>query len=285
LNTTESVTGVRKQDVRKAAEIIRGAKRVVVIHSPDRPQDSSAGDMRTLGNLVVLLRSAGIEAEILLPRIIANSAALEVMGADPAFAPGRVPSPEAVPGARSQEELLRLLEGGEIRAALILGEDPMAWGQTGSWFQNVEFMAAMDWTPTETTSYADAVLPGVTYLEQGGTRCNFEGNLIQFREAVPPPSGRSGIEVIHGLAAEFGVSAPSDLCELTAHVERVARAGLGKLACFYLNKGEERRSDAVAGLAPADAKAKPVRVPPPLTHGERYKREIREIGTERFRVR
>jgi hypothetical protein len=28
-----------------------------------------------------------------------------------------------------------------------------------------------------------------------------------------------------------------------------------------------------------------VSIQPPLTHAEKYKREIREVGTERFRVR
>ena len=78
----------------------RGAKSVVIIHSPDRPQDSSPGDIETLGNLVVLLRSAGVRAEILLPRIAANSAALEPVGADPAFAPGRSSEP-AEPAGRA----------------------------------------------------------------------------------------------------------------------------------------------------------------------------------------
>jgi formate dehydrogenase major subunit len=282
LGSVEDLTGVRKEDIRKAAEILRGAKRVVFIHSPDRPQDSSPGDMRTLGNLVVLLRSIGVRAELLLPRITANSAALEPVGADPAFAPGRVPSPSTLPGARSHRELRKLLEDGEIRAALIVGEDPMAWDQTGSWFQNVEFVAAMDWAPTETTRYADVVLPGSTYLEQSGTRCNFEGNLVQFSKAVPPPSGVSGIDVLRGLAGEFGVAVPRDL---TAHIESVVRGGLGRLACFYLNKGEERMSDIKAGLVAAGARAKPMRVQPPLTPGEKYKREIKEVGTERFRVR
>ena len=266
----ESVTGVSQEDIRKAAELLRGAKRVVFIHSPDRPQDSSPGGMRTLGNLVVLLRSVGVGAELLLPRITANSAALEPLGADPAFAPGRVASPEKLAGARSHAEFRKLLEDGEIRAALIVGEDPLAWNETGSWFQNVEFLAAMDWTPTETTAYADVVLPGSTYLEQGGTRCNFEGNMVQFTEAVRPASGVSGIEVLRGLAAEFGLTVPRDL---PAHIESVVRGAIG------------RKSDAKAGLVAAGAEARPMRVQPPLTPGEKYKRELREVGTERFRVR
>ena len=282
LSNAESLTGVRAEDIKKAAELLHGAKRIVFIHGADRPQDGSPDDLETLGNLLVLLRATGAAADLLLPRLAANSAALETMGADPAFAPGRVPSPASLPGARTHSELRQLLKEGKIRAAIIIGEDPMAWNETGSWFQNAEFVAAMDWAPTETTRYADVVLPGTTYLEQAGTRCNFEGNLVEFAGAVPPPSGVAGLDVLRGLAAQFGIARLEDL---TREVERVGRAGVGRLACFYLNKGEPRKSDRPASLAKVEARPKPTRLPPPLTAGEKYKREIREVGTERFRVR
>ena len=110
-------------------------------------------------------------------------------GADPAFTAGRIPAGDSFKGARSHKELRGLLEAGEIRAALIIGEDPMAWGRTGAWFGNVEFMAAMDWTDTETTRFANVVLPGSTFLETNGTRCNFEGRVARFIRAVEPPAG------------------------------------------------------------------------------------------------
>jgi formate dehydrogenase major subunit len=259
----EDVTGVRSQEIRRAAEILKGAKRVVFIHSPDRAQDSSPGDLRTIANLVALLRSVGVAADILLPRIYANSAALEAAGADPAFAAGLAPVPAQMPGARSYQELRKLLENGEIRAALVVGEDPMAWNQTGAWFQNVEFMAAMDISPTETTRFADVVLPGATYLEQGGTRCNFEGNLVEFTQAV----------VLRGLAAELGIDVAGDVA---AQARRAVRDGLESV---------RRGSHVGSRLAAAEARPRPARVQPPLTPGEKYKREIREVGTERFRVR
>jgi hypothetical protein len=99
---------------------------------------------------------------------------------------------------------------------------------------------------------------------------------------VRPAAGVRGIEVLAGLAGQFGVEVPRDL---SAHIESVVRSGLGPLAAFYMNKGSERRPDAKAGLVAAGAEAKPMRVQPPLTSGEKYKRELREVGTERFRVR
>ena len=282
LESVAALCGVDAADIRAAAELVKSARRVVIIHSPDRVQDQAGGDMETFANLVVLLRASGVQAELLLPRMNANSAALEIMGADPAFAPGRVPHPAGVAGARSREELRALLANGELKAALVIGEDPLAWGQTGSWFQNVEFLAAMDWTDTETTRSADVVLPGSTFLETEGTRCNFEGRLIEYARAVEPPSGASGVEVLRGLAAEFGVAAGTDT---TAEVAKTVEEKLGDLARFYWNTGEERIAPVALRLVPTGAVVQAGSIQPPLTHGEKYKREIREVGTGRFRVR
>jgi anaerobic selenocysteine-containing dehydrogenase len=140
----------------------------------------------------------------------------------------------------------------------------------------------MDWTPTETTQYADVVLPGSTYLETAGTRCNFEGRLIGFTEAVEPPAGVSGKEVLRGLAAEFGVDVGQDLSE---EISLIVEKNLGSLLCFYWNTGQDRSSETPMRLVPVRSRPRPLSIQPPLTHAEKYKKEIREVGTERFRVR
>jgi predicted molibdopterin-dependent oxidoreductase YjgC len=138
------LSGIDVESIGNAAEIIRNARKIVFIHGLDRQHDQAPGDMETLANFIVLLKAAGLEVNLLLLRTIANSAGLEVMGADPVFGPGRVPITSNFAGAGSHSGLRKLLTEGKIRAALVIGEDPMAWGQTGRWFQNIEFLAAMD---------------------------------------------------------------------------------------------------------------------------------------------
>lgn len=282
LERISAMTGVDRDRIKAAAELIKEARRVVIIHGPDRIQDRSPGDLETLANLVILLRAAGIEADLLLPRLYSNSAGLEVAGADPLFGPGRKRDPEPAAGARSREELRSFLEAGELKGALVIGEDPMAWGQTGRFFRNVEFLAAMDWTATETTQYADVVLPGSTYLETAGTRCNFEGSLVSFGQAITPPAGVSGFDVLAGIAAEMGILIPEDP---TATLVSLAKKNLGNLAAFYLSEGEERKFPSKVHFVPMIEAIEAPTLQPPLTHGEKYKREIREVGTQRFRVR
>ena len=282
---TAELTGVDAQRIRDAAAIIRGGKRIVFVHCPDRPEDQAAGDMETLANFVLLLRAAGVRADLLLPRLNGNGAGLEVAGADPAFLPGRVAVDGALPGARSHEELRALLKDGKLRAALVIGEDPMEHARTSAYFQNVDFLAVIDYLPTETTRFADVALPGTTYLEGEGTRCNFEGRLLSFTRAVNPPSGAPGWKVLAELATRLGVPVSASQCdELTRELERKVHTSLNSRAPFYWNKGEARAWTDGGSLGVPPILAKPVSIPPALTHTGRYKRAIHEVG-ERFRVK
>jgi anaerobic selenocysteine-containing dehydrogenase len=140
----------------------------------------------------------------------------------------------------------------------------------------------VDWTETETTRFSDVVLPGSTFLETAGTRVNFEGKVIDFARAVEPPAGVSGREVLEGLAREFGLEdAESPADGLLKAVEKNS----GDLLPWYWNTGQEREGGPEARLAPIGSGAGKKTLMPPLTHTGRYKKEIREVGTERFRVR
>ena len=275
-------SGVEVSNIEKAAGIISMASHIVVIHSSDRPQDQAPGDLGTFANLVILLRAAGKNADILLPRLLSNSAGLEVSGADPVFAAGRTKDRGAIEGAISRSELSEMLEAGDIKGALILGEDPMAWGRTGSWFQNAEFLAVMDWTETETTGVADIILPGSTFLETEGTRCNFEGKVVNYFKAVEPPSGMAGSEVLRKITGAFGIDVSDDI---TAELGSIVKKQLGDLAAFYWNTGEERPESGRVKLLVPEAGTRPSLIAPPMVHSEKYRKEIREVGTERFRVR
>jgi len=123
---------------------------------------------------------------------------------------------------------------------------------------------------------ADITLPGSTFLETPGTRCNFEGRVLCFNGAVTPPSGKTGREVLDELAAEFGLQ-PVEPSEIIP-------AKLGEKIAFYWNTGEDRHWDGKGTLIPITMTGKASSIQPPLTHSQNYRKEIREVGTERFRV-
>jgi len=278
------LTGVSAQKIVAAADQIASAKKVVVVHSPDRPQDQSPGDIVALANLVILLRAKGVAADLLLPHAGANGAALEVMGADPRFAPGRRPS-GAAPGAKSRRELLEMLASGRIKAALILGEDPMHEDKVAAYFGDAGFLAVADWCHTETTQSADVILPATTFLESDGTRINFEGRLLRYNQALQAPGGAAGWQVLAELARAFGLAGVGgSFAEVFAAADRCAREGLGGLVGVYWNTGQ-KRAEAGACLKVADVRARPSPLCPPLTVAGQYKRQLREVGAERFRPR
>ncbi len=275
-------TGVEQEDIRKAAEIISAARKIVIIHSPDRPQDRADGDLETLANLAILMRRQGREADILLPRNASNSAGMELVGADPSFSPARLAAEEKSEGAHSREELLGLLKSGGIRAALIIGEDPMSWMEAESWFQGVEFLVAMDWTPTETTRMSAVVLPGSTYLETGGTRCNFEGRVIDYRRVIEPPSCLSGIDVLKELAGGFDIDVSGDI---TAEIGGLIQKKMAPdLIPYYWNTGQQRPEPPREQLVEAHIRTKPSSIPPPLTQQRKYKHEITSVGLKHYKV-
>jgi len=282
IKRTVELSGIDERVIRKAAEIIRDSNKVVFIHSLDRARDHAPADAETLANFVTLLRAKGVEADLLLPRLYSNSAGLEIMGIDPEFRPGKIAGSGGAAGSETHEDLIAKLENGEISGAILLGEDPMAWPKSGSWFRNIEFLVAMDWTESETTRIADVVLPGSTCLETEGTRCNFEGNLVKFERAIEPPSGLSGVDVLKLLAEKLGVEVPANI---TLEIDSLVSEKMRRVKPFYWNTGEKREFPERLRLVPIPADVRPVPIPPALTHGEIYKKEIRDVGTERFRVR
>jgi formate dehydrogenase major subunit len=278
------LTGVEAPKIIAAADELAAAKKVVFIHSPDRAQDQAPGDAVALANMVILLRSKGIGADLVLPFVGSNGAAVEIIGADPGFLAGRMPA-NGLPGAKSRADLLALLKDGRLKAALIVGEDPMRDDKVASYFGNAEFLAVLDWTPTETTEYADVVLPGSTFLESGGTRINFEGRLTRYTQALRPPFGAATAEVLAGLAKAFGIEdAGGTIDEITAGLDRLMRAHLGDRVKFTWNTGEARGGSGAVRLNVADVRTKPSPIAPPLTVAEHYKRQVREVGVAHYRV-
>ncbi len=277
------MTGVDESKIDGVAELIKDAGKVVVVHSLDRSRDLSPGDSQVMANLLLLLRDRGTEADLILPSLAANGAGVGVSGADPKFTVGRKRS-RTLPGAKNRKELLEMLREGKIKAALIVGEDPLAADRTGSYFGSVDFMVAIDWAQTETTMFANIAIPGSTSLESDGTRCNFEGRVNRFRPAVKPPAGLATWQVLIGLASSLGLELPTDFEEISETIANNARMNLGARVPFVWNTGEEHIWDGKGELKSADVAAKASPRTPALNSAAQYRRELREVGIKNFRV-
>jgi formate dehydrogenase major subunit/formate dehydrogenase alpha subunit len=97
-----------------------------------------------------------------------------------------------------------LLEG-KIRALYILAEDPIMSDPDTNHIRHcleaADFIALQEIFPTETSPYADVLLPGVAFAEKWGTFTNTERRVQMVRKALESPGeSRQDWEIITELA-------------------------------------------------------------------------------------
>ena len=138
---------------------------------------------------------------------------------------------------------------GELKAMYIFGEDVAQTDPNTAHvvaaLENLEFLVCQDIFETETTKYADVILPASSFLEKQGTFTNAERR-VQLVDAGDRaarrrrrPTSRSSSTVSSALGHELGYETPSDamdeIAELTPHfagdqprAARAARACSGR---------------------------------------------------------
>jgi formate dehydrogenase major subunit len=276
--------GEEPERVAEAARLLGLARNVVVIHAPDRSDDKSPGDLTALGNLMALLHSQGAVTNLLLPRSASNTAGLETCGCAVEFMPGRQAVPAAMLAVTAdRDSLRRRLLDGKLAAVLVLGEDPMRNHKVSGYFEGVKFMAVLADTLSETANAADVVLPGTNYLEEPGTRVNFEGRVQEFAATLAAPSGRTGYEVLAGLAQAFGMVVAGTPQLALNELQAAVQAGYGKYTPFYWNTGQARDFIGPLAFQPQAVPAGAHTVQHYLTAMQRYKYDASVIGMKQFK--
>ncbi len=88
-------------------------------------------------------------------------------------------------------EMIPGIPEGRVRALYVLGENPVTSDPDSAHIRHcleqVEFFVLQDIFPTESTVFADVLLPGVSFAEKTGTFTNTERRVQMVRPAVPPP--------------------------------------------------------------------------------------------------
>ena len=94
--------------------------------------------------------------------------------------------------------------GDEVRAAVVLGENPAATEPDGNSvaaaFRDLDFLVVIDLFETETTAHADVILPGSAWAEKAGTVTNTDRQVLRMRRMTDPPSGaRRDLDIVAAL--------------------------------------------------------------------------------------
>lgn len=109
--------------------------------------------------------------------------------------------------------LFQGLEAGTVKAVWIIGTNPVASmprrQRVVAGLQRAELVIVQDaYHPTETTRYADILLPGAVWAEAEGVMVNSERNLTLMQRAVNPPGeAQSDWWILTRVARELGFAA------------------------------------------------------------------------------
>jgi predicted molibdopterin-dependent oxidoreductase YjgC len=104
-------------------------------------------------------------------------------------------------------ELVSAAESGAIKAMYILGENPALSDPDSNHVRRCleacELIILQEIFPSETSAYADILLPGVSFAEKDGTFTNTERRIQMVNKAVEPPGdARQDWQIIRELALE-----------------------------------------------------------------------------------
>jgi formate dehydrogenase alpha subunit len=101
---------------------------------------------------------------------------------------GKVGAPK---GGLTVIEMLNAAERGQVKGLFVLGENPgMTDPDTNharKALEATEFLVVQEIFPSETTPYADVILPGVAFAEKDGTYTNTERRVQLLHQALTPP--------------------------------------------------------------------------------------------------
>jgi len=218
----EEITGVPAKDIREAAHILAANRPGALLYAMGITQHTTGHqNVLACANLQMLLGNVGVPGGGVNPlRGQNNVQGACDMGCLPNVYTGyQVVTNEDIRakfrdawGKTSSArvgltvvEMLNAAERGEIKGLFVLGENP---GMTDPdlnharrALESLEFLVVQEIFPSETTPYADVILPGAAFAEKEGTYTNTERRVQLVRKAIDPPGqARPDWQIIADLA-------------------------------------------------------------------------------------
>ena len=222
----ERITGIPADDIRLAARIYATAENACLIWGLGVTEQRYGSEVvQLMCGLAMMTGKVGRLGSALLPlRGQNNVQGSSDMGALPDTYSGYRPvSDEAVATmfeerwgtSLSREKGLTIPKmfdaavAGELKSMFIFGEDVAQTDPNTTHvihaLESLEFLVCQDIFMTETTKYADVILPASAFLEKQGTFINAERRIQLVSAAINPPGGaRTDFEILTSLSAALG---------------------------------------------------------------------------------
>ncbi len=204
---TAEITGISIEQLYQAAELMGTNKPMAVIWAMGITQHIvGVRNVMDLANLQMLLGNIGIPGGGVNPLRGQNN----VQGAcDMGGLPNVYPGYQAVPIEEVRKkfenawgiplspkvgltvtEIMPAAGEGRIKALYIMGEDPVTSDPDSNHIRHClevcDLVVLQEIFPSETSDYADILLPGVSFTEKTGTFTNTERRVQLVRQAIPP---------------------------------------------------------------------------------------------------
>ena len=232
------ITGVAKEDIIEAARLYAKAEKAMIIYSLGITEHiTGTANVMSLGNLAMLTGNVARPSTGVMPlRGQNNVQGACDMGALPNVYVGYQPVVDpniqykfeqawkvklpATPGQASTQMLGDVTEG-RIKGLYILGEDPAQTdpdtNRVRASLKALDFLVVQDIFPTETTNYADVILPAASFAECDGTFTNGERRIQRLHKAIPAICGLENWQTICLIAQKMGYpmdySHPSEIMD------------------------------------------------------------------------
>jgi formate dehydrogenase alpha subunit len=202
------MTGVPVEQLYQAAEILGTNKPMAVMWAMGITQHiTGVRNVMSLANLQMLLGNIGLPGGGVnplrgqnnvqgacdlggLPNVYPGYQTVTVEAARQKFeAAWGVPLSDQV--GMTVTEMIPAAGEGKVKALYILGEDPVLSDPDSAHIRHCletcDFIVLQEIFPTESSAYADVLLPGVSFAEKDGTFTNTERRIQRVRKAVDPP--------------------------------------------------------------------------------------------------
>ncbi len=226
---TEEITGVPQEKIIEAARIYATSPTSMIATGMGMSQQvTGTNNVFSLINMMLICGQIGKErAGIDPPRGQNNVQGATDVGASPINYPGYIPigndenrrkvagiwgvpfeSLSAKPGLTTVE-IAKAAYDGKIKALYIMGENPMVTdpnlNHVKNAFEKLDFVVVQDIFQTETTAYADVILPAASFAEKNGTFVNSDRRVLRVRKVVDSPGlARQDWQIIQEMAQRMG---------------------------------------------------------------------------------
>jgi len=208
---TEKITTVPKEKFTEAAKMYASAATAMVATGMGMSQQvTGTHNVFSLINMMLITGQIGKErAGIDPPRGQNNVQGVTDIGVSPINYPGYIPAGDddnrrklaklwnveyeklpSKPGLTTVE-IMNAAYDKKVKAMYIMGENPMMTdpdtNHTEQALKNLDFLVVQDIFKTESTPYADVILPASSFAEKDGTFVNSDRRVLRVRKAVEMP--------------------------------------------------------------------------------------------------